>query len=175
MVNRQKKGRYETLNIYELTDQYRLLEQAMLLNPESEELEAEFSKISDSIENKADNYAKIIKNFEADMNAIDNEIERLKERKSMFKNNISRMKENLMWSMKETGRTKFKTELFSFGVVKNGGKAPLKMMVKPEELPEELTTVTVSANNDAIRKYIEETGDLTYAYIEDRGEHLNIR
>ena len=95
MVNRQKKGRYETLNIYELTDQYRLLEQAILLNPESEELEAEFSKISDSIENKADNYAKIIKNFEADMNAIDNEIERLKERKSMFKNNISRMKDGM--------------------------------------------------------------------------------
>lgn len=163
------------MNIYELTGQYKLLEMAMLLNPEDEEIKAEFDKIADDIEVKADGYAKIISNMKADMTALDAEIKRLTERRDMFKRNIDRMKENLMYSMKETGKTKFKTELFSFGVAKNGGKQPLKLDVEVDALPEELTTTTVAPNNDAIRKYIEETGDLSYAHFEDRGEHLNIR
>lgn len=163
------------MNIYELTGQYKLLETAILLNPEEDELKAEFDKINDDLETKADNYAKIIRNFNADVDALDTEIKRLTDRKKMINNNIDRMKANLMYSMKETGKTKFKTELFSFGVAKNGGKQPLKLDVEVDALPEELTTTTVAPNNDAIRKYIEETGDLSYAHFEDRGERLNIR
>ena len=44
-----------------------------------------------------------------------------------------------------------------------------------EELPAELQKVTIEANNDAIRKYINETGDLTYAVLKEKGEHLNIK
>ena len=163
------------MNIYELTGQYKALETAMLLNPEDEELKALFEQIDDDIEVKADNYAKLIRNFEADVSGLDGEIKRLTDRKTALKNNISRMKENLMYGMKETGKTKFKTELFSFGVAKNGGKAPLIIDVETDELPDELKTISVSANNDAIRKYIEDTGDLSFAHIGDRGEHLSIR
>lgn len=163
------------MTIYEITGQYKLLENAMALNPDDESLQAEFDKIEDAIEVKADNYAKVIRNLQADVEAIKTEEKRLYDRRKVIENNIKSCKNNLMWSMKQTGKEKFKTELFSFSVAKNGGKAPLVVDVPPAELPAELQSVTIDADKDALRKYIEETGDLSYGHFEDKGEHLNIR
>lgn len=163
------------MNIYELTGQYKLLETACLLNPDDEDLQAEFAKINDDIKVKADNYAKLIKNLEAEAEGYANEAKRLQDREKTIKNNVKALKANLLWSMKETGEEKFKTDLFAFSVAKNGGKQPLTLDVAVTDLPEELQKVTIEADNDKIRKYIEETGDLSYAHLEDRGEHLSIR
>lgn len=163
------------MNIYELTGAYKHLETAIALNPDDEELKEELAKINDDIEVKAENYGKIIRNLEGDVLAIDNELKRLQSAKASKVNAVNRMKENLMTSMKETGKTKFKTELFSFGIAKNGGVAPLELTVKPEDLPSEFQKVTIEADNKALREYINETGDLSYAVLKDRGEHLNIK
>lgn len=163
------------MNIYELTDKYRLLENAMALNPDSEELKEEFAKIDDAIEVKADGYAKVIKNLQAEVEGLKVEEKRLSDRRKTIENNIKACKENLMQSMKDTGKTKFKTDLFSFTVANNGGKAPLVVDVPPAELPAELQSITIDADKDALRKYIEETGDLSYGHFEDKGQHLSIR
>lgn len=163
------------MNIYDLTGQYKILENACLLNADDEELKAEFDRIKDDIKTKADGYAKVIANLEGTIKVIDGEEKRLADRKKSIKNNIKSLKDNLFWSMRETGEEKFKTDLFSFSIAKNGGKQPLVLDVGVAELPEELQKVEVSADNDAIRKYIEETGDLSYAHFEERGEHLSIR
>lgn len=162
-------------NIYQLTGTYKLLENAIALNPDDDELAEELAKINDNLETKADNYARIIRNIEGDVNAIDAELKRLNTAKASKMNAVKRMKENLMTAMVETGKTKFKTELFSFGVQKNGGVAPLELTVKPEELPSEFQKVKIEADATAIRKYIEETGDLSYGVLKDRGETLRIR
>lgn len=162
-------------NLYQLTGMYEILQNAVELNPTDEELQAEFDKINDDIETKADNYARIIRNLEIEIDGIEAESVRLAERKASRMNTIKRMKENLMESMKQTGKTKFKTDLFSFGVQKNGGKEPLVLDVKVEDLPDELVKVKREADNEAIRAYIEETGDLTYAHTEERKESLRIR
>lgn len=163
------------MNLYELTGQYKALETAIALNPDIDELKEELAKINDSLEGKADNYAKLIRNLESDVLAIDAELKRLQNAKAAKVNCANRLKENLMESMKETGKTKFKTELFSFGVQKNGGVAPLELTVKPEDLPSEFQKVTITADNQALRDYISETGDLSYAVLKDRGESLRIR
>lgn len=162
-------------SIYQLTGAYKILENAIALNPDDDELKEELAKINDDLETKADNYARIIKNIEGDVNAIDEELKRLQGAKASKMNAVKRMKENLMASMVETGKTKFKTELFAFGVQKNGGLAPLELTVKPEELPTEFQKVTITADNTALRKYIEETGDLSYGVLKDKGETLRIR
>lgn len=163
------------MNLYTLTGAYKALETAIALNPDVEELKEELAKINDDIEVKADGYAKIIRNLEGDVEAIDTELKRLQNAKASKVNAVARLKENLMESMKETGKTKFKTELFSFGVQKNGGVAPLELTVKPEELPSEFQKVTIEADNKALREYINETGDFSYAVLKDRGESLRIR
>ena len=163
------------MNIYEITGQYKLLETAMALNPDDESLQAEFDKIEDAIEVKADNYAKVIKNLKAEIEGLKAEEKRLYDRRKVIENNIKACENNLLWSMKQTGKEKFKTELFSFSVAKNGGKVPLVVDVPAADLPTELQSVTIDVDKDALRKYIEETGDLTYGHFADRGEHLSIR
>lgn len=162
-------------NIYELSAKYRHLQLALECAPDDEEIEALLDEADDEIEEKADGYARIIKNLEADIEAYKLEEERLHNRRKSLENNIKRMKSRLMDGMKATGKTKFKTDLFSFNVAKNGGKAPLEVTVRPEELPDELRRVVIEADNDAIREYIEATGDLSYGVIKERGESLRIR
>lgn len=163
------------MNIYELTDKYKVLEMAVRINPDNEELKVEYEKITDDVETKAENYAKIIKNLEAEQKALMDESKRLSDRAGVIKNNIKSLKDNLMWSMEQTNKTKFKTDLFAFSISKNGGLAPLEVSVGVDELPEELRKVTVEPDTTAIRKYIEETGDLSYGFFKDKGHHLTIR
>mgnify|MGYP002514674598 CR=1 FL=1 len=75
--------------------------------------------IEGELEVKAESYAKVMKNLEADVSAIKAEIDRLSERKKTIENNIKRMKAALQYAMELTGKTKFKTPLFSFGIQKN--------------------------------------------------------
>lgn len=74
-------------------------------------------------EEKADGYAKVVKSLEGDVEALDKEIKRLTERKNTIKNNITSIKKNLENAMLVTGKTKFKTLLFNFGIQKNPASA----------------------------------------------------
>ena len=71
------------------------------------------------IEDKADGYAKILKSLENNISGIDEEMKRLKERKETLKNRQQVLKNNLESSMRAIGKTKFKTDLFNFGIRKN--------------------------------------------------------
>lgn len=163
------------MNIYELTGAYKHLEVSLMCNPDDEELDAEFAKINDDIEAKADGYAKIIRNLMAYIEGYKAEEARLATNRKIAENAIKNLKGNLMWSMKETGKTKFKTDLFAFGIAKNGGKEPLKVDVSADEVPDELCKIIREVDNDKMREYIKETGDMSYAHLEDRGEHITIR
>ena len=75
--------------------------------------------IEGAIEDKADGYAMVIRQIMADVAGLKAEIDRLTARKRAGENAIERMKEALQYSMQATGKTKFKTQLFSFGIRKN--------------------------------------------------------
>jgi hypothetical protein len=116
--------------------------------------------IEGELEDKADNYARVMKNMEADLNGIKAEIERLSTRKKTIENNIKRMKEALQFSMETTGKTKFKTELFSFGIRKN---APAVVMDEPyiENVPERFLKYSdPTINRLAIKEAIQNGEDL---------------
>ena len=112
--------------LYELTGYYQELS-AMLDDPEvdQESFLAALSAISDEIEVKADNYAKLIRNMEASVKSIAVEQKRLAARKSKLETSIARLKEDLQQSMIKTNKRKFNTDLFSFNIQKNGGKIPV--------------------------------------------------
>ena len=110
-------------NLYEITQDYMTI-LAMMEDPELDPrtLADTMEGIEGELEVKAENYAKVIRNLEADVTGIKAEIDRLSERKKTIENNIKRMKEALQVSMETTGKTKFKTELFSFSVRNNAPK-----------------------------------------------------
>ena len=108
------------MTIYELTDEYRQL----LLWAEEEELDEQtlqdtLEGLDGEIEAKADGYAKVITQLGLDAAGLKNEIERLFVRKKKIENNIDSMKRTLQFAMEATGKKKFKTQLFSFGIQKN--------------------------------------------------------
>lgn len=164
-------------SLYELTNEFLQLQQ-MLEDPEIDPqiLEDTMEAVEGELEFKADGYARIIRNMEGTITAIKAEQERLSGKKSVLEASIKRLKENLQNSMIATGKLKFKTDLFSFTIQKNGGKAPVIMDVKDtSELPDDLVRIKEEPDLDAIRALIERDGSCKYAHLGDRGESLRIK
>lgn len=161
-------------NIYELTTEWQNVFE-MLLDPEIPE-DAVFDTIEMievDMDTKADNYAKLIKSMDGDVGAIDQEIKRLQERKASISNRKNQLKVNLEDMMRTTGRMKFKTALFSFGIQKNGGVLPL-MFAPDIPVPAEYLKPG-DPDTAKIRQALENGEALSFAAFGERGESLRIR
>lgn len=160
-------------NLYELTSNYETVLN-MLYDEEIDEqmLFDTLESIEGEIEEKADGYAKIIKELEAKQKARKEEAKRLTDSAKVFENRVKALKNNLFNAMKETGKTKFATNLFSFNIAKNGGKQALTI---DGEVPEEYTKTIIENDTDKIRKALENGENLPFAHLEPRGESLRIK
>lgn len=111
---------------------YELTEAARRLNELLESGELNEDDIRDAIINnteeiglKLENYAKFMKNLEADIAGLKAEEKRLHDRRSAMENTIAEMKSAMKEAMELTiepdkdGKIKCKTSLFSFSIAKN--------------------------------------------------------
>ncbi|WP_455146693.1 siphovirus Gp157 family protein [Stomatobaculum longum] len=130
--------------LYELKSEYIQLRD-MAGDPDigPEALRDTMEAINGELEDKADGYAKVIRELEAEEAGLDAEIKRLQARKSAVSGNKGRIKDALESAMRETGKLKFKTALFSFGIQKNppsvailSENIPLDYLVVPEPQPD---------------------------------------
>ena len=161
------------MTLYELTNDYmNLLELAEDHDIDEQAFLDTLEGIEGALEDKAEGYAKVIRTLEGDAAACDAEAKRLRNKKQTIERNIDRMKKALQYSMVQTGKTKFKTALFSFGIQKNpasvvidhAGKVPASYWIpQPPEL-----------DKKAIKAYIKENGDVDWAHLEQT-ESLRIR
>ncbi len=130
--------------LYELKSEYiQLLEMAGDPDISPEALRDTMDAINGELEDKADGYAKVIRELEAEEAGLDAEIKRLQARKSAVSGNKGRIKNALESAMRETGKLKFKTALFSFGIQKNppsvailSENIPLDYLVVPDPQPD---------------------------------------
>ena len=99
-------------SLYEITRE--ALELASLL--ETEELTPELEQMliinQDQLQAKAGNYAKVIANIQSDVDAIDNEIKRLKAMKESKDRAITRLKDAVKNAMLVSGIEKIESPLF---------------------------------------------------------------
>ena len=161
------------MNIYELTGNYEhLLNMLYDKDVDEQAILDTLESIEGDIEDKADGYAKIIKELEAQSKARKEEAKRLTESAQTIDNRIKMLKSNLFNCMKITGKTKFTTNLFSFNIVKNGGKLPLTI---DGEVPKEYTKTVIENDTSKIRQALENGENLPFAHLEPRGERLSIR
>ena len=161
------------MTLYELTGQYQeLLDMAEAEDVDPQVIADTLEAVGGEIEDKAENYACIIKQLEADAVALKAEEDRLAARRKSVENNIRNMKATLQNAMYATGKTKFKTNLFSFGIQKNPASlfiadmdmVPGRFMVPQPDLPDKA----------AIKEYLKENGDQSWAQL-TQGESLRIR
>lgn len=167
-------------NLFELTEEFKQLEQMFDEETDEETLQAildTFESKDMEIEVKADGYAKIIDDFEGEIAKLDKAIKDWTYRKKVYQNKISSLKQRLEEGMRKTGKLKFKTDFHSFGIQKNGGKRKLTLNCRPEDLPEQFQIIEYKPNNDAIRENIHDTGEEENNYwtLEEQSESLRIR
>lgn len=160
-------------SLYELTNNYEEVLNMLYQDDIDEQMVLDtLESIEGNIEDKADNYAKIIRELEIKANARKEEAKRLTDSAKVFENRVRALKNNLYNTMKLTGKTKFATNLFNFNIVKNGGKQTLTI---DGDVPEEYTKSVIENDTDKIRQALEEGKELSFAHLEARGESLRIK
>lgn len=161
------------MTLYELTGQYlALMEMAEAGEVSPEELTEAAKNIEGAIEDKADNIARILAQLKANAEGITAEIERLKARKDAISRNADSLKEYLQNTMLITGKTKFKTNLFSFNIQKN----PASVVIDDESaIPEEYWIQQAPKLDKAAIKEALGTGEIfDFAHLEQK-QSLRIR
>lgn len=151
------------MNLYEITREAQEL--AFLLESEelTPELEAALIINQDQLQAKAANYAKVIANIEADADAIDNEIKRLKDMKDSKQRAINRLRETLKNAMLTSQIDKIESPLFKLSLRRS--EAVEVDLV--EALPADFVfkKVTLSGNKVAIKEAIKRGESITGARI----------
>ncbi len=171
LINYTTKERMkQIMNIYELTDSIRTLQDMLETEENPEVIEEALKGYEMQLEEKAEGYAMVMKNLEMSAKGLKEEAERLTARRKVIENNITRLKKNLEESMILTDKRKFKTKLFSFNIQKNPpsvdifGKVPSKYLI--EQAPKE--------DKKAIIADLKNGEELDFAKLV-QGESLRIR
>lgn len=160
------------MTLYELSDQmYSLLQKMEEPAPEDpdERLTWEIAcqdtltMLLDDFAEKAEGYGCVLKQLQADAEALKGEERRLSSRRKAIENNIERMREAMKSAMLLTGQKKVKTELFSFGV---SPRLDLVIDADVTEIPDDLVRVKAEPDKTAIKAYLKENPDCTFAHFE---------
>lgn len=106
-------------SLFDLSTDYQQLYDLIDEQKDEQILKDTLASINDAIEDKADGYVAVIKTLEGDNKAIDEEIKRLRQRKTSNQNGVKRLKESLQEVMEQTGKEKFKTALNSYSIANN--------------------------------------------------------
>lgn len=166
------------MTLYELTGTYLTLKN-MMEDPEIDEqiILDTMESIEGDIEYKAENYAKIMAEMKAQSAMLKSEAERLTSRAKTIENKVDRMKRALQEAMILLDKRKFKTDLYSFTIQKNGGADPVILDVEPEKLPKVARVITTKADLKVMADLLRENPSKykRFAHFGERGESLRIR
>ncbi|MEK3729669.1 siphovirus Gp157 family protein [Lysinibacillus sp. FSL W8-0953] len=104
--------------LYELTDQYKMLQNYIEEN-NAEGFELALSQIIGDIGEKLEGYAMVLKNIESDIAGIKSEEKRLADRRKAMESNLARIKENMADALLTVEGNRVKTEKFTFSFRKS--------------------------------------------------------
>lgn len=159
--------------LYQLTDAYQeLLSMALDPDVDPEALADTMEGLEGEIEAKADGYAKVMRELRAVADARKAEAKRLTDGAKSIEANIDRMKSALEAAMRLTGKTKFKTALFSYSIQKNPPALKIDM---PDRVPAEfLIPQEPKVDSAAIKRELKEGVVFEWCHLE-QSEGLRIR
>ena len=167
--------------LYQLSDIYRSLREQYNDCETQEELDAivaQMELIEVPIEEKLEEYAKEVKNQEADAEMFDTEIKRLSARKYGAEQKAKELELRMKQSMELTGLKKTEAGIFKIAIQTNGGLPKIKTTIQAEQAPKEFKRLVPSYwefNPEAIAKAFKEGKELPEGIMCERGTHLRIR
>ena len=149
------------MKLYELTDAYAELA-ALLDECESEEeaaqLWAQMDEIGASIAEKADNYARFLRNKQAEADGLDKEIARLQKRKRSAENRIEQLREHMKFAMGVAGATEIRTALGKWTVRKNAPR--VEVLDESEVAPEFFEPQPPKLMKSRLQQHWKDTGEI---------------
>lgn len=132
--------------IFELTGEQLKLKQAIESGELTEEMAADtFEGMEFELNEKINDYCRVINSMEADLTTIENEINRLSVLKSEKKNQIKRIKQTLLNGLSAIEMTKFDTGLFK-GHTRKGSVSV--NVLNESEIPAEYIEMIVQEKPD---------------------------
>lgn len=130
------------MNLYDLTGNYKKVYEMDL---DDETWQDTLESIDSAIEQKADGLMYVIRDLEVDVVGLKGEEARLKKKREVAERKIKRLKQYLQDNMETVGKTKFKTQLFSYNIQNN----PASLKLTDEKLiPQKYYTVETSRKYD---------------------------
>lgn len=164
--------------LYEISNGMKMLLDAL------EDGELELEDIADTVESlelemadKVEQCCFVLRNMEAEMKACEEEEKRFKERKQVLANKIERFKGYILTSMQAAEMTKIDAGRFKVSRRNAGGKAPVKVLCDPRELPEEFLTVTTTyaPNKEAMIAFLEAGNQSEQFFLGERSQYITIK
>lgn len=162
--------------LYELTGNYITL-MDMLDDPEVDPITLmdTLDAVEGELDEKAENYGRIIRNLEAEAKALKEEADRLSRRKRTIDNNIDSLKKRLQMAMELTGKDSIDTPLFKFRIQKNAPSVVVDMDDLENFPPEFLTYQEPKVNKAAIKDALKAGLDLEGIAHLEQSQSLRIR
>ena len=130
--------------LYELTEMYQNISNLIEEDADNETLEKALDEITDNIQMKAENMAKLIKSIEGNINALKDEEKRLQAKRKALENKVVNIKEYLENQLKAMGLKKVQGNLFTVSIQKNPQSVNiLNEDLIPEQFKEVVTTTKI--------------------------------
>ncbi len=136
------------MQLYELTEIYLNLKD---MDIEEGDLNSALENIDDEIETKADNIAKVLRDFDGDIEALKFEEERLAKKRKAIENRQKQLKEYLQNAMIVLDKRKFKTDLFSFNIQRN---APSLKILDESKIPDDYYKIEKKLNKNDLKEAV---------------------
>lgn len=130
-----------------------------------------WESIDEAFEDKVISTAFVIKNNDADIDVINNEIKRLQKLKKTKNNANDRLKNYIKDNMLQLDKTKIKGDLFSISIRNNAESVEI---LNEKELPEDAFKVTRTPDKTAIKEALKKGHEVTGATLK-RSQSLQIR
>lgn len=152
------------MTLYELENQYRLLLDMAEEGELSEDAARDMAEyLLEDIGDKIEGYGLVLRQLQADAEALKTEKMRLALRQAQIEKNIDRIREAMKGAMLLTGQQKIKTKLFTFGTTTR-----LKTFVDvPEDkIPPQFQKVTYKADTKEIEEFLKAGNVVPWAHLE---------
>ena len=152
-----------------------LEERGELTSDEQAMIDQAITEIREGSKEKLVGYAKVLLGMKARQQMIEAEYKRLRTKAEAVKNAQKRMKEAIHLYMDTAELKKIEAGSFAFTICKNGGKTPLLANILPEALPEKYQVVRIDADNEMIRRDLEDGQVIEGMELGVRGTHVKVR
>jgi len=166
------------MNLYELTEQWETVLALAEEGADADAIKDTLESIEGEIEDKADGYAKVIRQLEGQAEIAKAEKDRLSQKETTCRNAAKDLKRRLEETMVRVGKPKIKTDLFSFNIQKNAPSVEIEDETRfinwaTQNAPD-LLKRTVSIDKTRLKDILKGGAEVKYTALK-QSESLRIR